>query len=69
MALEITCEPDGRRRADAGHRAAERQRGRPALAALLRADQGRLGHALETLKDYLENEWLYRVKAIKQARP
>ncbi len=25
--------------------------------------------ALATLKDYLENEWLYRVKTLKQAKP
>ncbi len=69
MALEITCEPAGRRRDDARHRAAERRRRRPALAALLRADRAGWANALDMLKDYLEHEWLYRVKAIKEARP
>ena len=69
MALEITCEPE-----------AERDRTRVTVRQSASEDGPRWqryfaltkpgwADALETLKDYLENEWLYRVKALKQAVP
>lgn len=69
MALEIICQPEVN----------------PALTRVTvrqsASDEGPRWHryftlteqgwteALATLKDYLENDWLYRVKTIKQARP
>jgi hypothetical protein len=69
MALEIACRPEADARStritvtqSAGERGPRWDR----YFAVTRAGWQ---HALETLKDYLEHEWLYRVKALKQARP
>lgn len=70
MALEIRCEPA----ADAGSsRVTVRQSAGedgPRWQRYFALTQAGWTTALETLKDYLEHEWLYRVKTIKQqARP
>jgi uncharacterized protein YndB with AHSA1/START domain len=69
MALEIICQPE-----------ADPQQTRVTVRQSA-SDEGPRWHryfavtedgwtgALATLKDYLENEWLYRVHTIKQARP
>jgi uncharacterized protein YndB with AHSA1/START domain len=69
MALEITCEPDGeggRTRVTVRQSASEDG---PRWQRYFALTKPGWAHALETLKDYLENEWLYRVKALKQAVP
>lgn len=70
MALEIRCEPE----ADAGSsRVTVRQSAGedgPRWQRYFTMTNAGWTNALETLKDYLEHEWLYRVKTIKlQARP
>ena len=69
MALEITCEPEADAvttrvtvRQSAGDDGPRWQR----YFTLTRAGWV---SALETLKDYLENEWLYRVKTIRGGQP
>ena len=69
MALEIMCQPDS-----------DPQQTRVTVRQSA-SDEGPRWHryfaltehgwraALATLKDYLENEWLYRVHTIKQAKP
>lgn len=69
MALEIICRPE----ADPGRttvivRQSASEDGPRWQRYFALTEQG-WGEALATLKDYLENEWLYRVKTIKQARP
>jgi uncharacterized protein YndB with AHSA1/START domain len=69
MALEIRCEPE----ADAATtRVTVRQSASengPRWQRYFALTNAGWTDALETLKDYLEHEWLYRVKTIKQARP
>lgn len=69
MALEIMCqpEPDGQQTRVTVRQSAsdEGPRWHRYFALTEQAWQG----ALATLTDYLENEWLYRVHTIKQARP
>lgn len=69
MALEITCEPQ----ADAvTTRVTVRQSAGddgPRWRRYFTLTRAGWATALETLKDYLEHEWLYRVRAIKEARP
>ncbi len=69
MALEIRCEPE----ADpTTTRVTVRQSAGddgPRWRRYFALTQAGWTNALETLKDYLEHEWLYRVKTIKQARP
>ncbi|MGD9905578.1 MAG: SRPBCC domain-containing protein [Vicinamibacterales bacterium] len=68
MALEIRCDPEG----DDGHtRVTIRQTAGddgPRWRRYFALTQAGWSHALDTLKDYLEHEWLYRVKTIKEAR-
>jgi hypothetical protein len=70
MALEVTCMPHAG--ADAATMVTVRQSasedGPRWQRYFAMAEQG-WTEALATLKDYLENEWLYRVKTIKQQRP
>jgi uncharacterized protein YndB with AHSA1/START domain len=69
MALEIACraEADARTtRVTVTQRAGERG---PRWDRYFALTEAGWAHALETLKDYLEHEWLYHVKAITQARP
>lgn len=69
MALEITCEPQPD---PAATRVTIRQtagEGGPRWQRYFALTQAGWTHALATLKDYLENEWLYRVKTLKQAVP
>lgn len=69
MALEIICRPEadpGRTTVTVRQSASEDGPRWQRYFAL--SEQG-WTDALATLKDYLENEWLYRVKTIKQARP
>jgi uncharacterized protein YndB with AHSA1/START domain len=70
MALEIRCEPE----ADTGSsRVTIRQSASedgPRWQRYFTLTKAGWTGALDTLKDYLEHEWLYRVKTIKQqARP
>jgi uncharacterized protein YndB with AHSA1/START domain len=70
MALEVRCEPD----ADpASSRVTIRQSAGedgPRWQRYFMLTKAGWASALDTLKDYLEHEWLYRVKTIKQqARP
>jgi uncharacterized protein YndB with AHSA1/START domain len=69
MALEVICRPEadpGRTTVTVRQSASEDGPRWQRYFAL--AEQG-WTDGLATLKDYLENEWLYRVKTIKQARP
>lgn len=69
MALEITCRPGGEEgRTTVTVRQSASETGVRWLRYFEVTEQGWLA-ALATLKDYLENEWLYRVKTIKQGRP
>jgi uncharacterized protein YndB with AHSA1/START domain len=69
MALDIRCDPEG----DAATtRVTVRQTAGedgPRWRRYFTLTQAGWANALETLKDYLEHEWLYRVRTIKQARP
>jgi len=69
MALEITCqpEPDPQQTRVTVRQSASDEGPRWHRYFAL-TEHGWTG-ALATLKDYLENEWLYRVHTIKQARP
>lgn len=68
MALEITCQPETD---PAKTRVAVRQSASDEGPRWHRyfavTEEGWVG-ALATLKDYLENEWLYRVHTLKQTR-
>jgi len=69
MALEIMCQPENDpqvTRVTVRQSASEEGPRWQRYFAL--TEHGWTG-ALATLKDYLENEWLYRVKTIKQAKP
>lgn len=69
MALEITCQPEsdpGKTKVTVRQSASDDGPRWQRYFALTR--QG-WTEALAMLKDYLENEWLYRVKSIKDARP
>lgn len=69
MALEIMCQPESdpaRTRLTVRQSASDEGPRWHRYFAL--SEQG-WNDALATLKDYLENEWLYRVHTIKQARP
>lgn len=68
MALEITWRAEG----DAASRVTVRQSAAddgPRWQRYFSITREGWNGALATLKDYLENEWLYRVRTIKQARP
>lgn len=69
MALEIMCQPE----ADPQHtRVTVRQSASdegPRWQRYFNLTERGWTQALATLKDYLENEWLYRVRAIKQGGP
>lgn len=69
MALEVLCQPD----VDPQHtRVTVRQSASddgPRWQRYFALTERGWTTALATLKDYLENEWLYRVRTIKQARP
>ena len=69
MALEITCEPEAdaaTTRVTVRHSAGDDG---PRWRRYFTLTQAGWASALETLKAYLENEWLHRVKIIKQAPP
>lgn len=69
MALEIICQPEVN---PAQTRVTVRQSASdegPRWQRYFALTERGWTDALATLKDYLENEWLYRVKTIKQARP
>ena len=69
MAIEVTCmpEPDpARTRVTVRQSASEDG---PRWQRYFTLTKAGWTEALATLKDYLENEWLYRVKTIKDGRP
>ena len=69
MALEITCQPDadpGRTRVTVRQSASDDG---PRWQRYFSYSERDWNESLATLKDYLENEWLYRVHTIKQGRP
>ncbi|MEP7116141.1 MAG: SRPBCC domain-containing protein [Acidobacteriota bacterium] len=69
MALEITFEPvDGSERTKVSVRQSASDDG-PRWQRYFALTKVGWSDALATLKDYLENEWLYRVKSLKQAKP
>ncbi len=68
MALEITFEPEAAERTRVSVRQSASDDG-PRWQRYFVLTKHGWGEALAALKDYLENEWLYRVKTIKQARP
>ena len=69
MALEITCEPQAdaaATRVTVRHSASDDG---PRWRRYFTLTSAGWAIALESLKDYLEHEWLYRVKTIKQGHP
>jgi uncharacterized protein YndB with AHSA1/START domain len=69
MVLEITCDPEGdgtTTRVTVRQRAGENG---PRWQRYFTLTHAGWTQALATLKDYLENEWLYQVKTLKQAVP
>jgi uncharacterized protein YndB with AHSA1/START domain len=68
MALEVTWESEGEGKSRVTVRQSASEDGPRWQRYFALTKDGWTG-ALETLKDYLENEWLYRVRTIKQARP
>ncbi|MEZ5291677.1 MAG: hypothetical protein R2745_11370 [Vicinamibacterales bacterium] len=68
MALEVSCQPAAPERTTVTVRQTASEDGErwQRYFTLTRAG---LDEALATLKDYIENEWLYKVKTIKQGRP
>ncbi|MEZ5415975.1 MAG: hypothetical protein R2708_01355 [Vicinamibacterales bacterium] len=68
MALEVTWESAGEARSTVTVRQSASEDG-PRWQRYFALTKDGWTVALGTLKDYLENEWLYRVRTIKQARP
>jgi uncharacterized protein YndB with AHSA1/START domain len=69
MALEITCQPEidpQQTRVTVRQSASEEG---PRWHRYFTLTENGWRDALATLKDYLENEWLYRVRTLKQAKP
>jgi uncharacterized protein YndB with AHSA1/START domain len=69
MALEITCQPEAdpaKTKVTVRQSASEDG---PRWQRYFSLTREGWTVALCTLKDYIENEWLYRLKTIKQARP
>lgn len=69
MALDVTCHPEpdlARTRVTVRHSASDDG---PRWQRYFVVAERDWSDALAMLKDYLENEWLYRVKTMKQARP
>ena len=69
MALEIMCQPDSDpqfTRVTVRQSASDEG---PRWQRYFALTEHGWTDALATLKDYLENEWLYRVKTLKQAKP
>jgi len=67
MALEITCQPEvdpAKTRVTVRQSASDEG---PRWQRYFAVTEQGWNDALGTLKDYLENEWLYRVKTIKKA--
>ena len=68
MALEITCQPEsdpGKTKVTVRQSASDDG---PRWQRYFALTRNGWTEALATLKDYLENEWLYRVKTIKDSR-
>jgi len=68
MALEITWQSEGEAKARVTVRQSASDDG-PRWQRYFALTREGWTQALATLKDYLENEWLYRVRTIKQAKP
>lgn len=68
MAIEVTWESEGEARTKVTVRQSASDDG-PRWRRYFQLTRHGWSEALATLKDYLEHEWLYRVRTIKQARP
>ena len=69
MALDIRCtpEPDPAQTRVTVHQSASEEG--PRWERYFSLTKRGWTEAVATLKDYIENEWLYRVKTIKQGKP